>query len=1385
MNNQERTSILPTILVAILALFGLATIPQGQGKRPEGTEASAKASVEGAEHKSEVKKPNHLGPLNTLKDYWQNCGPYAGPPGSPSPKEDVSEKELLKNPPNLQLQFLIVLVPDPDGTSMSHVFDSTLSAVLRATESAGYLAERRWFPWEPLTRDRSKDETKPTHVKGTLADMSLNATVGKEENPKNEDQPGGVLCSRVSRSSPTENELLMVLLVPETPIWGVDKTRLGQAFKIVANYREFHRVPPARHAEFLPPCPRFLAGNCLRWLDHAWRIPEIRIVGPNFSGSIPSMVMEIKTWIKTWRASHIAPHLLPVIGAVSAAMGNLAAFEATKILSGISRPRFVIYNGAALEPALDVLREAFRDGQVTFRSTVHNTPTLVSVLREFTHDTSVSKTSPVHRALLVESNTDFGQRFLRPTNEKIETRFFERIPANIPRGVDFYVFPMNISRLREEYTARGYYQSHEPTWLSAPERLSLQAMTSKVGDRDLMPNFTPSPTAVEGEMILTQILQEVKRLRYPWIGFVATNPHDQLFLAYKVRQVCPSARLCFITATSLFTHRDIVPYLRGSLVASTYPLYLGTQSWTAPMQPARPASVPRVGFSSDFTEGIYNATVAHLSELEPDPAARPPAWLDYSFPGEAQDRTQPSAPPIWISVVGEHGLYPLSVRHPRNNALATPDMEQKESIGGVYIPKPLYIEIPPNPDALRPQLHPSWVVVFLAVSVAGLIGSVYYLWVCGAPVEGSKTRWPAWFRVSPALRERLDHPAGLLLATLAVAGGLLLLLLLGLPAWGLARIEYQWPPLDEDWWCLVPIGGLALAAGILALLVTLCRLVGVVPPFLRAFIRPTVGRRKYIWWAFASVMMILVPGLLVSVYWLQRPPAVLLLDCERMTRLSCGVTPLVPLLLLGVVGGIALIGGWRRLLLFLRLKESRVPGTMPALPDSAAQAAFERVRDDLNTIRDRLRIPLYAASKVGPWWLLLAGVGVLLGLTGLSAIETPVGFEPRWLQISFLVAFVLGLFWILLTLVELIGIWRMSVQLLRAVAELPMVRAFDRLPTRMVLYPPSGSRDQAVVDRSNPLIDRQNEVLANGYDRFKTGLQDCGLWLELGSEARVACDRFFQAPDSSEGRRATLKLREWWSAIDKVLPVLAYFWKRRSSVASYATTTGPGSKPPDDAEEWPGLEDRPRDKRNNHEDDQDHDYGETDTGSRGREAIRVGAVATLQRWESVEIPLTRGALTPRVDIGAVTMMSRRESKKVPAAELRRWLRDAEDLIALVLARQIAWLRAYCKSIVTFLVVGLLALTLALTSYPFQPQGFLLTATVLLAAVTAIVVVIAVQANRDEVLSRINKTTPNHFTLDRQFLLTLVTYVVPLLGMLGALSYGMSDVIRSWFEPLFR
>ena len=549
----------------------------------------------------------------------------------------------------------------------------------------------------------------------------------------------------------------MVLLVPETPTWGVDKMRLGQAFKIVDDYRK----SPYRDGS-----------------------GPIRIVGPNFSGSIPSMVMEINTWGK--------PDIAP-------------------------SPRFVIYNGVAQNPQLDVLREAFPKGQVTFRSTVHNTATLVQALRDFTLKTFVSDTlsvgsdlrwmsslndvsgiptagknliivadvnnvlhfrifdgdckvvvdtdekrlteqapqikdlrdlrkqlesslwppheltrsengriitavtsivdhiRPIRRALLTESNTVFGQHY-SPKGERhpenVETRFFEQPPWDPRFQVDPYVFPMNISRLREEYTAQGYYRSNEPIQLSAPERLSLQAMTGKEGDLDLMPSFTPSPTAVEGEMILAQMLQEVERLRYPWIGIIATNPHDQLFLAYEVRQVCPDARLYFTTATSLFTHHDIVPYLRGSLVASTYPLYLGTQSWTVPMNRDQHPRVTRVGFSNDFTEGIYNATVAHLAQLDPN-SPSPPDFLDYRFPGGAEAESLPRRRRSGLASSASMGStpYPSAIRPVTRSLLRTRSKSSRSAVSTSRNPSParsLRILKRCGPDSTPPGYSCSW-----------------------------------------------------------------------------------------------------------------------------------------------------------------------------------------------------------------------------------------------------------------------------------------------------------------------------------------------------------------------------------------------------------------------------------------------------------------------------------------------------------------------------------------------------------------------------------------------------------------------------------------------------------------------------------------------------
>jgi hypothetical protein len=239
--------------------------------------------------------------------------------------------------------------------------------------------------------------------------------------------------------------------------------------------------------------------------------------------------------------------------------------------------------------------------------------------------------------------------------------------------------------------------------------------------------------------------------------------------------------------------------------------------------------------------------------------------------------------------------------------------------------------------------------------------------------------------------------------------------------------------------------------------------------------------------------------------------------------------------------------------------------------------------------------------------------------------------------------------------------------------------------------------------------------------------------------------------DGERGRR--LLPADWWPVVDAVIPTLAHFWARRPLAASFGER-------PEEAEEWPGLTDLAA-GRGDHEGGagDHHDEDEFAPHGEAHGQVPAGGAATL---------VLRAAPAARPE------------------ELGRWLGDAEDFLALVLARELNWLRRGCWSIVGVVVASLLSLTLAVVSYPFQPRGRFLTALGLLAAVSAAVAIaIALRSSRDEVVSRLTGTTPNRLTFDREFVMRLVTSALPLLGLLGALSYGLSDLIRSWFEPLFR
>jgi hypothetical protein len=136
--------------------------------------------------------------------------------------------------------------------------------------------------------------------------------------------------------------------------------------------------------------------------------------------------------------------------------------------------------------------------------------------------------------------------------------------------------------------------------------------------------------------------------------------------------------------------------------------------------------------------------------------------------------------------------------------------------------------------------------------------------------------------------------------------------------------------------------------------------------------------------------------------------------------------------------------------------------------------------------------------------------------------------------------------------------------------------------------------------------------------------------------------------------------------------------------------------------------------------------------------------------------------------------------------LRDWVLLAEDFVALHFVRWFAPAICQLWVIIRFLVLASLSLLLAITSYPFARQGWLLTwMATLLSFVAVVIGVVVIGSNRDEFMSRVSDTAPNRLTLDGRFAYSALTMIVPLLGALAAVSFDLADVFRTLLGPLDR
>lgn len=133
-----------------------------------------------------------------------------------------------------------------------------------------------------------------------------------------------------------------------------------------------------------------------------------------------------------------------------------------------------------------------------------------------------------------------------------------------------------------------------------------------------------------------------------------------------------------------------------------------------------------------------------------------------------------------------------------------------------------------------------------------------------------------------------------------------------------------------------------------------------------------------------------------------------------------------------------------------------------------------------------------------------------------------------------------------------------------------------------------------------------------------------------------------------------------------------------------------------------------------------------------------------------------------------------------------WFDRAEELIAIHVAQYINYVFLHLWNLLTFAMLALLLLLFASRAYPLQPQQ-LFSAFLFAVAVTVVgwTVRVLIQINRNDLLSRIQKTEPNKTTFDGRLVAQFLLYgVLPILTLLATLFPGMAGVF-SWVADLLR
>ncbi len=1101
------------------------------------------------------------------------------------------------------------------------------------------------------------------------------------------DQPGIALFHRVSSapnqpSGPTRRNLLLLYIVGESPVAGIHKSAFIRAVDDLQRLREM--LPPAR------------CESC----------GEVRVVGPAFSGGVVSV---------------------------------------EQLLSHYPALSFRMLSGRATNGAIRDQIQKYDGGgrSVHFQATVIPDEALQTEFFCYLTETLGADEHDV--ALITESSTGYGQAVIaanadqsqglppsnprvfpaRPVHKSSHCQRPHRPRLTLP--VPLHIARLHNTEVKSSSSGARNEASGLPEFLPSPTTRPLPTILDDSPRTDIMPTLSPR-TVSAAERSLAHILTTIYAEKIRYVGIIATDVQDKLFLARQIRAYSPDVVLFTFESDILFTHPEARPYLKGMLVVSPYPLFTRNQQWSYPFRGLR----HRLQFASDADQGVYNATVALLGY--------PEQLIEYSQAAPGVDKPR-SRPAIWISAVGNDTLFPLAF------------IKDYESGGYVY----------ENPTVHRAQFEYHYSpyqqgtlsLLMLLLGGIGLWFVVGYFWHYYYPEPEPPFVFSLLkiFRPSSIVRSLLDDE----LAEQESARQPLFILCLFVPAWiayfALNTAHFMQLRdgnldefLDEKrlsmwvrlWYHSGHIGvyqNLSWKVLCIALFGVVVQLSFTITAIDAALHYLFPSWRKRLHDSFLALFqklsqrtrrigvagaVLLFSGLTTVIFFLfvafvnyLQIDFNHLLFLRRSAQPAFGLSSMVPLMLLGC--GVQLFGYCE--LQRIRLLEKLATVYLDLL---------EELEDDRGL---RQKISEIAARLGSPsMWQLLAGLllALLQAVTMLSELVS-LEIAPMNLLFRFLIALqVTALGFVFYRFVRLWSVFR---DFLHHLGHHPLAQALERLPHKFIrtlgaLFLedlPELTRREAAQEHFRLLVNHMNQ-------------------LDLDRDLRPLST----VDDIEQIKLLMQKLRELQPDLEKEMTL---------------SSSTPVSVEVADAQ-----------------------------------VVRASRLLTkiLKRaWRARPLP---GALLAGKP--GDTVLGVRPSPDQSTAEvyqhlvpdsLHLWLRLAEDFLAIQVVSYINRLFPHLRNGLLNVTVGFVLLLLALISYPFQPQRYMvLLSTMLLVVTGPTTLYVLAQMNRDEVLSRIAKSQPGKLTWDRAFISQVVIYgVLPLLSLIATQFPEVRGAAFSWIETVLK